>query len=314
MGADPALSVVVPVYNEQENVAPLVDAVRTALRDSMTWELVFIDDGSSDGTRDAITAAQDADPRVKLVPLARNYGQTAALQAGFDHSSGQIVVGMDGDLQNDPADIPMLVEKITEGYDLVAGYRVRRQDAFLTRRVPSIIANRVIRTLTGVSIRDNGCSLKAYRRELIRRMSLYSDLHRFIPAMALAVAGARIVEVPVRHHPRTRGTSKYGLSRVWKVLGDLLTILMIRSFREQPLVFFGLGALAAGVFGIFCVVASVYTAMTGQTTANALVLPTVAAALFALSWYLVMLGLITEGAIREARLEHPELTPLAHRG
>jgi hypothetical protein len=169
--------------------------------------------------------------------------------------------------------------------------------------------------VTGVSIRDNGCSLKAYRRALIARMSLYSDLHRFIPAMAAAVAGARIVEVPVRHHPRQRGTSKYGLSRVWKVLGDLLTIAMIRSFRERPLVLFGSAALVAALAGIGFAAGTVVTFMNGSpASGDALVLPSAAAVWFALSWYLVALGLITESAIREARLENPELTPLAHRG
>jgi hypothetical protein len=173
----------------------------------------------------------------------------------------------------------------------------------------------VLRVVTGVSIRDNGCSLKAYRRELIARMSLYSDLHRFIPAMASAVAGARIVEVPVRHHPRTRGTSKYGLSRVWKVLGDLLTITMIRSFRERPLVLFGYAGFAAGAIGTAFAIGSVATFFQATpASVNALVLPTAAAVWFALSWYLVMLGLTTESVIREARLENPELTPLAHRG
>jgi glycosyltransferase involved in cell wall biosynthesis len=167
------------------------------------------------------------------------------MQAGFDMANGDVIVSMDGDLQNDPADIPRLVEKLDEGFDLVAGYRVRRQDNLLKRKVPSWIANRIIRFITRVDIRDNGCSLKAYRRWTLDRMPLYSDMHRFLPAMAAAMAGARITEIPVRHHARQFGQSKYGLSRVFKILADLLTITLISWFRERPFLLFGLGAVGA---------------------------------------------------------------------
>jgi glycosyltransferase involved in cell wall biosynthesis len=180
----PVLSVVVPLFNEEANVEPLVRAVQKALSGGPEWELLLVDDGSVDGTANAAAAISERVSEVSLVRLARRYGQTAAMQAGFDVSRGAIVVSMDGDLQNDPADIPRLVAKLSESFDLVAGYRVRRQDRLLTRKLPSWAANRMIRWITGVPIRDNGCSLKAYRRELFGRMRLYSDMHRFIPALA----------------------------------------------------------------------------------------------------------------------------------
>ncbi|HEV8356820.1 MAG TPA: glycosyltransferase family 2 protein [Gemmatimonadales bacterium] len=310
----PAVTIVVPVLNEEPNVAPLVEGVREALREGPTWELLFVDDGSSDGTAAAVLAFAGADDRIRLIALARNYGQTAALQAGFDHARGHTVISMDGDLQNDPADIPALVAKLEEGYDLVAGYRRGRQDAWLSRKLPSWVANRVLRWITGVPIRDTGCSLKAYRRELIDRLALYSDLHRFIPTVAAATAGARIVELEVRHHPRQHGRSKYGLSRVGKVLADLLTLRMIHSFRERPLLLFASGALVAAVLGLlFAGAAAVSMAGFQPAKANALVLPATACVWFALSWYLLMLGLIAETALWEARAEHPEPGPLAHR-
>jgi glycosyltransferase involved in cell wall biosynthesis len=221
---------------------------------------------------------------------------------------------MDGDLQNDPADIPAMIARLEQGYDLVAGYRRDRQDAWLSRKLPSWVANRVLRWVTGIPIRDTGCSLKAYRRELIDRLALYSDLHRFIPTVAAATAGARIAEVAVRHHPRRHGRSKYGLSRVGKVLADLMTIRMIRSFRERPLLLFASGALVAALLGVlFAGAAAVSIAEFGPVKANALVLPASACLWFALSWYLLMLGLIAETALWEARAQTPDPGPIAHR-
>lgn len=306
----PQVSLVVPVLNEEPNVARLASAVREALPAQWDWELLFVDDGSTDGTCTEVRRLAAADGRIRLVPLARNYGQTTALQAGFDHSRGSVVVSMDGDLQNDPADIPLLVAKLEEGYDLVAGYRVRRQDAVFTRKVPSWLANRIVQRLTGVPIRDHGCSLKAYRRALLDRMSLYSDMHRFIPQVAAGTAGARIVEVPVRHNAREFGVSKYGLSRVGKVLADLLTILMIRSFREQPLVLFAIGALAAGTLGVAFTVGAAFMYASGGTPPT-VVLPAVASLWFALCFYLVILGLIAETALGNARAEDAELGLIA---
>jgi glycosyltransferase involved in cell wall biosynthesis len=293
------LSVVVPVFNEESSITALVEAVQAALGNAWQWELILVDDGSRDGTVARATEAARADARVRLVRLARNYGQTPAMQAGFDQARGSVVVSMDGDLQNDPRDIPLLVSKLNEGYDLVAGYRVKRQDRLLTRKVPSWVANRIIQKLTGVPIRDNGCSLKAYRKDLLSRVHLYSDMHRFIPAVAAATAGAQITEVPVRHHARQHGESKYGLTRVWKVLSDLLVIKMIRSFRERPLLLFGAGALMAAVMAAVFGTSSVIAILAfGPTKADAVVFPAATAILVGLAAYLLMLGLLAETALR----------------
>lgn len=307
------LSIVVPVFNEVENLRPLVDAVREALADAHVWELLLVDDGSTDGTRELARRLAREDDRVRLVSLARNFGQTAAMQAGFDAAHGAVVVSMDGDLQNDPADIPRLLEKLEEGYDLVAGYRVDRQDTLITRKVPSWVANRIIAHLTGVSIRDNGCSLKAYRRELFDRVVLYSDMHRFIPAMAVATAGARVAEIPVRHHARRAGKSKYGLSRIWKVLSDLLAIKMISSFRNRPLVMFGFGAvIAAGLAGVFfgLTLLSVPGGLR-EGMAYTFVFPSIVLVWITLAVYLLLLGLIAEVVIRGERISKDVPLPVA---
>lgn len=311
----PELSVVVPLYNEEESVRPLVESLRDAL-EAHDWEVILVDDGSRDGTAAVAAAVAERDPRVRLLRLARNYGQTPAMQAGFDHARGRVVVSMDGDLQNDPRDIPMLVAKLDEGYDLVAGYRLKRQDKLLSRKLPSWIANRLIRSITGVSIRDNGCSLKAYRRELLQRLHLYSDMHRFIPAVAAATAGARIAELPVRHHARRYGTSKYGLSRIGKVLADLLVIKMIRSFRERPLAMFAGGALLAVLAGIaFGLVGllsfdSLLERTVRPQVAGSLVIPGVVFLWLGLAVYLLMLGLIAEVVLRETHTGAVRYTPV----
>lgn len=298
----PRLSVVVPLYNEEESVGPLVGAIREALKEEHSWEVVLVDDGSRDRTVELANALGADDGRIRLVRLARNYGQTQAMQAGFDHARGTVVVSMDGDLQNDPGDIPILVRKLDEGYDLVAGYRQRRQDKLLTRKVPSFVANRLIAWLTGVRIRDNGCSLKAYRRSLLDQLDLYSDMHRFLPALAAATAGARITEIPVRHHARRFGQSKYGLSRIGKILADLLTIKMIASFRERPLALFAVGAAASlfcaallGGYWLFSV------EQFGVREDRAYVLPAATLLWVMLSFYLLMLGLIAQVALHQAR-------------
>lgn len=293
----PRLSVVVPLYNEEESVGPLVEAVRDALTDS--WELLLVDDGSRDRTVERARALAARDPRVRLVRLARNYGQTPAMQAGFDQARGDIVVTMDGDLQNDPRDIPLVVARLEEGYDLVAGYRERRQDVFLRRRLPSMIANWLIRQATGVPIRDNGCSLKAFRRPVVDQLHLYSDMHRFIPAVAAATAGARITEMPVRHHARRFGQSKYGLSRIAKVLADLLVIIMVRSFRDRPLHLFAGAAIAAALLGLANLAAwAVALAAFRPLKAEAVVFPSVALVWLSLAGSLLMLGLLAESAVR----------------
>jgi glycosyltransferase involved in cell wall biosynthesis len=295
------LSVIVPLFNEEDSVQPLTDAVRDALGTEMIWELVLVDDGSSDATANVASAAADSDARVRLVRLARNYGQTQAMQAGFDYARGEVIVSMDGDLQNDPRDIPVLVAKLAEGYDLVAGYRRRRQDALLRRKLPSFIANRLIAWLTGIRIRDNGCSLKAFRRSITGQLHLYSDMHRFLPAVAFSIAGARIAEVPVRHHARRFGTSKYGISRVAKLLADLFTIKMITSFRERPLLMFGGGALAAMTLAAVFAATSVISLMSFQEEkARAYVLPTAALLWLVLAGYLLLLGLIAAVALHKS--------------
>src|SRR5215211_2793522 len=238
----PQLSVVAPLYNESENVAPLVSWILEALAGyPASFEIILVDDGSRDDTWDRIVEAAASHPQVHGLRLGANVGQTAAMMAGFDHARGSVIVSLDGDLQNDPRDIPALVNKLDEGYDLVCGWRQQRQDKLLLRKVPSWVANRLIRRLTGVPITDNGCSLKAYRRDLLRRIPLYAEQHRFIPALSASV-GARITEMPVRHHARRFGESKYGISRTVKVLVDLLTLKMITTFHSRPLV--GFGALA----------------------------------------------------------------------
>lgn len=309
----PALSVVAPLYNEEENVAPLVEAVRAALADHPSWELVLVDDGSRDRTAELVAAQAAADPRVRLVQLARNYGQTQATQAGFDAARGAVLVGMDGDLQNDPTEIPRLVAKLDEGYDLVAGYRLNRQDKLVSRKLPSWVANRIIRAITRVDVRDNGCSLKAYRRETIQRMHLYSDMHRFLPALAAATAGARITEIPVRHHARRFGKSKYGASRILKILADLLTLTWIAWFRERPLRLFGLAGTIASAFAALFGASWVFSALVAQSLERpwGYVLPGCALLWLVLAFYLLMLGFIGEVVLRRAREESPELLPLA---
>ncbi|MEP6573297.1 MAG: glycosyltransferase family 2 protein [Gemmatimonadota bacterium] len=310
MAALPRLSIVVPLFNEEESARPLVEAVRAAIPADLTWELVLIDDGSTDATSVVVGELALEDSRIRFLRLARNYGQTQAMQAGFDAARGDIVVSMDGDLQNDPLDIPMLVRKLEEGFDLVTGYRARRQDRLMSRKVPSWIANRLIAWLSGVSIRDNGCSLKAYRRELLERIHLYSDMHRFIPAIAVATAGASVAEIPVRHHARQFGVSKYGLSRVAKVLADLLTIKMIGSFRGRPLAMFAAGAIGAVVLSVLC--ASWAFLAYGQPSFHtaAYVIPSIAVLWLGLAGYFIMLGLLAEVAVREHSGSEREELPL----
>jgi glycosyltransferase involved in cell wall biosynthesis len=298
------LSIVVPLFNEEECVHPLVDSVEAALGEVGRWELILVDDGSKDATPRLVEELTSVKPYVRLVRLARNYGQTAAMQAGFDHARGSVVVSMDGDLQNDPQDVPRLLAKLNEGFDLVVGYRERRQDKFITRKVPSWVANFIIRQITGIQIRDNGCSLKAYRRSMLEGIRIYSDMHRFIPAVAAGMAGARITEIPVRHHPRRFGTSKYGLSRILKVLGDLLVIRMIRFSRERPLAMFMTAGCMVGLIGLPIGAAALLQQRSlGSGWTGILVLPGSALLVLGLACYLVMLGLIGEVAVQLEREE-----------
>ncbi len=232
------VSVVVPIYNERDNLLPLHSALTWALRDlGRPYEIVFVDDGSKDGTRNLMRALAASDPHLRLVFFRRNYGQTAAMAAGFQRSTGRIVVTMDGDLQNDPADIGRLLERIDQGYDVVCGWRRNRQDRKVTRLLPSRFANMLIARVTGARIHDTGCSLKAYRGWVVRTLHLYSDMHRFMAALGVGI-GARITEVPVRHHARRAGKSKYGLGRIFRVLADLIGIKMLINFAAHPIRWF----------------------------------------------------------------------------
>lgn len=238
--ARPRLSVIAPLYNEEDNVLPLYEALTAALDPTgLTYEMLFVDDGSRDGTLARAIELAQRDPRLKVVKFRRNCGQTAAMAAGIEFASGEVLVTMDGDLQNDPLDIPMFLETIESGYDIVVGWRFKRQDKLISRKIPSRVANWLIGKVTRVPIKDNGCSLKAYRASVIKQIPLYSEMHRFIPAMA-SIAAPRIAEVKARHHARRFGKSKYGLSRIYKVLLDLLVIKTIASFAARPLLWFGL--------------------------------------------------------------------------
>jgi glycosyltransferase involved in cell wall biosynthesis len=308
------LSITAPLYNEEESVAPLIEAVRIAMRGYQEdWELVLVDDGSQDGTVATVEAAMQQESRVRLVRLARNYGQSAAMQAGFDHCRGDVIVTMDGDLQNDPADIPALVARLAEGFDVVAGYRVNRQDRLLSRRLPSRLANRLLQWATGVAIRDTGCSLKAFRREVVEHLRLYSDLHRFIPSLAAAVAGARITEMPVRHHPRRFGQSKYGLSRVGKVLADLITLVMLRRFREHPLRMFSLAGLMAFLLALAASVGALLAVTGMRAEWSTTVLSAIAVTWFSLGGFLTLVGLIAERILNESAATVPFHGKLLHR-
>jgi glycosyltransferase involved in cell wall biosynthesis len=244
------LSVVVPVYNEAPNAEVLVAELRATLdRLTLTSEVVLVDDGSTDDTFAVLAAAAGADPRFRIVRLRRNFGQTAALAAGLDHAEGKIVVTMDGDLQNDPADIPRLLAALDAGYDVVNGWRRDRQDPFLSRQLPSIVANAIIGATTQVRIHDYGCGLKAFRVEIAKALKLYGEMHRFIAAIA-GDLGAGVTEVPVNHRPRTRGTSKYGLSRTIRVVLDLLTIKFLSGYSTRPIHVFGSVGLIATLAGL----------------------------------------------------------------
>ncbi len=236
----PYLSVVIPVHNEEENIPPLLEGLsKTLTALGKPFEVIIVDDGSTDGTLARLKELKSIYPWLKIVVLRRNFGQSAAFTAGIDHASGEVIVTMDGDLQNDPADIPLLLEKIKEGFDVVSGWRKDRKDPFWSRRLPSLLANALISRITKVKLHDYGCSLKAYRAEVIKGLIIYGELHRFIPAL-VNLSGARVTEVEVRHHPRRFGRSKYGFSRTYRVLLDLLLMFFFRKFATKPLHIFGL--------------------------------------------------------------------------
>jgi glycosyltransferase involved in cell wall biosynthesis len=287
------LSVIVPLYNERQNVAPLAQAIVQALTPlDLRFEVLLVDDGSTDGTFEHASALSAEYAQIRVIRLRRNFGQTAAMAAGIEHARGAVLVTMDGDLQNDPSDIPMFLDKLDEGYDLVVGWRYGRKDKLLTRKIPSKAANWLIGKITGVPIKDNGCSLKAYRADLIKKIPLYSELHRFIPAMA-SLAGPRIAEVKVRHHARRFGRSKYGLSRIYRVLLDLLAVKTIIGFASRPLTWFLSLAVPALLVSAACLAVSFYeTVLLGEPFSTTVA--GVGVLFGALAFFLIMAGMFGE--------------------
>jgi glycosyltransferase involved in cell wall biosynthesis len=253
-GNTPYISVFLPVLNEEPNLRPLQDKLDRALAQlGRTAEIIYVDDGSTDGSLAVLREIAARDERVRVIALRRNYGQTPAMAAGIDAARGEVLIPMDADMQNDPADIGRLLEKIDEGYDVVSGWRKNRQDKLFTRKIPSMIANRIISWIGGVPLHDYGCSLKAYRRESLADVHLYGEMHRFIPIYA-SWSGARVTEIPVEHHARTMGTSKYGLSRTVKVIFDLMTIKFMASYQTKPLYVFGWAGLLTFLVSILCAI------------------------------------------------------------
>ena len=301
------LSIVVPLYNEEESVDALYREVTASAEElGLEYELLLVDDGSRDGTRDRLRALCAKDPRVKAVFFRRNYGQTAALQAGFDQAQGRVVITLDGDLQNDPRDFGLLLRSIDEGYDVVCGWRRDRKDKMISRRIPSMAANWLIGRLTGTAIHDNGCTLKAYRAEVIKRARLYAEMHRFLAPM-MSLSGVRTKEVVVNHRARQFGTSKYGISRIWKVFLDLLTIKMLLGFTTRPAVWFGLLSLPflAGTMLAFAI--SVYRHLTIQPQMQySIVFPSVTV-LFAFAVaHLIVLGIFAELVVKVGDFKEKE--------
>lgn len=253
------LSIVVPFLNEEESIGHMYDAVVSAVEPlGCRFELIFVDDGSTDRTLEIARTIAASDTRLRVISFRRNYGQTPAMAAGIDHARGRVIVTMDGDLQNDPRDIGALLEEIDKGYDLVVGWQHNRKDKLISRKIPSVIANWLIGKVTGVPIKDNGCSLKAYRAQVIRNVPLYAEMHRFIPAMA-TIAGPRIAEIKVRHHARNYGSSKYGLSRVYKVLLDLLTIKTLAGFFSRPTVWFSILGIPFAALGLLIAAGTIFS-------------------------------------------------------
>lgn len=293
------LSVIIPVYNEEESLPDLHLALRQALSDpALKWEVIYINDGSQDGSIQVLERLAEEDPEhSRVVDFRRNFGQTAAIAAGIDYSQGEIIVLMDADLQNDPQDIPMMIEKIHQGYDVVSGWRANRQDAFFSRTLPSRIANWLISTVTGVHLHDYGCTLKAYRREVITGFRLYGEMHRFIPAYASSV-GARMIEVKVRHHARKYGKTKYGINRTIKVILDLFTVKFLLSYANKPIYLFG----GAGILLMLISSIAMLLLAVRRLVFNIPVLSSpifqVSTMVFILGFQSILMGLIAEMQVR----------------
>ena len=294
----PEVSVFLPVYNEEPNLLPLHaklnDALKTLARSA---EIVYVDDGSTDGSLRILREIADLDPRVRVIALRRNYGQTAAMAAGIDAAQGKVLIPMDADLQNDPADITRLLQKLDEGYDVVSGWRKNRKDKMFTRKIPSMIANRLISWIGGVPLHDYGCSLKAYRRESLQDVRLYGEMHRFIPIYA-AWAGARVTEIPVEHHARIMGKSKYGLSRTLKVVFDLMTIKFMASYQTKPIYVFGSFGMLAFAISVLSGLYAVFLKIFHKADFVQTPLPILSIVMFAVGVQFLLMGLLAEMLVR----------------
>jgi glycosyltransferase involved in cell wall biosynthesis len=293
------LSVVIPVFNEEETIDLLHEALLHVLRTlTCSWEVVFVDDGSRDSSAEKMEGYVYDDPdHFTLVCLRRNFGQTAAIAAGIDHALGRVIILMDADMQNDPADIPLLLEKIEQGYDVVSGWRIQRQDRFFTRTLPSKMANGLISWVTGVKLHDYGCTLKAYRREVLTGFRLYGEMHRFIPAYA-GYVGAKIIEVPVTHHPRKFGKTNYGLERTLKVILDLLTVKFLISYSHKPLYLFGGTGMALMTVGVATLLVLMIRRLGyGISVFTSPLFPT-AIMFFIMGFQSILMGLIAELQVR----------------
>jgi glycosyltransferase involved in cell wall biosynthesis len=288
------LSIVVPIYNEEENITVLYESIHGALaQTALEYELIFVDDGSSDGSFGLLKGLAAGDPLVKVIRFRRNFGQTAAMSAGFDAAAGDVIIPMDGDLQNDPADIPRLLAKLKEGYDVVSGWRRDRKDTFITRKIPSMLANSLISTLTGVHLHDYGCTLKAYRREVLEGINLYGEMHRFVPALASQV-GAKVAELPVNHHPRLYGKSKYGISRTLRVVLDLMTVKFLMAYSTKPIQLFGRWGVYTLFTGIITGCLTIYMKIFEHTSMNRNPLLIMTAFLLFMGIQFIVLGLLGE--------------------
>ena len=298
---NPAISVFLPVLNEEPNLVPLHEKLDVALKSlGKSAEIIYVDDGSTDGSLDVLRKLARLDSRVRVVALRRNYGQTAAMAAGIHAARGDVLIPMDADLQNDPADIARLLAKLDEGYDVVSGWRKNRQDKMVTRKIPSMIANRLISWIGGVPLHDYGCSLKAYRRESLSDVNLYGEMHRFIPIYA-SWAGARVAEIPVEHHARTMGKSKYGLSRTVKVVFDLMTIKFMASYQTKPLYVFGWVGLVTMFVSMLCAVLAFlmkYLSWPHHADFVQTPLPVLAMVLLVLGIQFFLMGLLAEMQVR----------------
>ena len=287
-------SVVVPIYNEQDNIADLYRSITGALDPGgFRYEMIMVDDGSVDGSFAALQALAAQDSRLKLIRFRRNFGQTAAMSAGFDAAHGRVVVPMDGDLQNDPADIPRLLEKLDEGYDVVSGWRADRKDTFITRKIPSMLANALISSFTGVHLHDYGCTLKAYRREVLEGINLYGEMHRFVPALVSQI-GARVTELPVNHRPRLKGTSKYGISRTLRVVLDLMTVKFLLAYSTKPIQLFGRWGIYTLTAGLASGAITLYMKLFEQVSMNRNPLLILTAFLVFMGIQFIVLGLLGE--------------------